>query len=207
MRVFDEADLPCAVGESPFRIKGVAYQHTFGTCDKAPGGREAVLAAIPSRAGREYLAQTFLASAWYDVLPMVWLDAATAHVRGLPPELALRNDSIDLARTSLRGIYKSMLQILSSATVASVLPRLMNTYYSFTSSRAERVGPTEVHAVVAGMPALLRDWYMVSGTAFGEEALALSGTKSPSLVWLPPKPSGMKDRFALNELTCRITWS
>ncbi len=206
MRIFEESELPCAVGESPFRIKGVAYQQTWSACDRRVGDRAAVLNAIPSARGRHFLQQPFLPGSWYDVLPMVWLDAASAKVRELPPAAALRQDSIEHARETLRGVYRSLLQVLSNATVASVLPRIINTYYDFCETKVRRTDRTMFHVVVGGMPSLLKDWYMISGGAFIEEALVLAGAKEPSVVWQPTKPTGMRERFALSELSSVITW-
>jgi len=206
MRVFEESDLPCPVGDSPFRIKGIAYQQTLGACDRLAGGRAAALSAVPSARGRRFLEQTFLPGSWYDVMPMVWLDAASAKVRGLPPETALRQDSVAHARETLRGIYRSLLMVLSNATVAFVVPRIVNTYYDFCEAKVRRTDRTMCQLLVGGMPTLLKDWYMISGGAFIREALVLAGAKEPSVTWEPAKPTGMKDRFALSELSSVIRW-
>ena len=205
-RSFRPDELPCPVGQSPFRIKGMAYRLTWESCADVPGGAEAVIERLPSGEARAFLTQKFLAAGWYDVLPMIWLDVARADVLGLPPERSLALGTTKHARASLGGIYRSLLRLLSTSTAAAVLPRIVHTYYDFGTVTTSQDGPDGVYGVVRGVPALIAGWYMICSGAFAAEALSLGGAREVSVEWAPPKPAGRRDGFPLTDLSWRLRW-
>jgi hypothetical protein len=205
-RPFSPRDLPCAIGGSPFRIKGTAYRHTWEACARSPGGTGAVLSRLPSDEARAFLSQTFLAGGWYDVLPMVWLDSARAELLGRPYEQSFAMDSVEHARASLGGIYRALLRLLSTGTVATVIPRLLHTYYDFGEVATAQPAPDEVSVAIRGVPALIATWYMRCSGAFAAEALALGGARGPQAAWVTPAPAGRRGDFALVDLTCHLRW-
>lgn len=205
-RVYLPHELPCAIGASPFRIKGMAYRQTWESCADLPGGPAAVAARLPGGEAGAFLQQTFLAGGWYDVLPMIWLDAAKAEVAGLAYERSLAQQSARHARATLGGIYQAFLRLISAGMTASVLPRMMQTYYDFGELTTSHAAPDHVSVVVRGIPLLIADWYMICSGAFVTEALSLGGAHRPSASWGTPKASGMRGRFALTDLTCHLRW-
>jgi hypothetical protein len=64
-----------------------------------------------------------VAGGWYDVLPMIWLDAAKAEIAGFSSERSLVLQSTRQARATLGGVSKALRRRLSSGTTAAVLPR------------------------------------------------------------------------------------
>ncbi|MBL8683650.1 MAG: hypothetical protein JNK05_31050 [Myxococcales bacterium] len=206
--------IPTEPGKSPFRIKGVAWLDTLARHSELPGGCSAVASLLPTPAHRAYYEQSFLPSGWYDVLPMLFCDAAAARVAGLTLEDSLRQGTRRHAHRVLSGIYRSFVRVLVPSAVAWALPRLASNYYDFGSVTTERVSVQHVRGTVRGVPEVVADWYAVTSLEFVLVALDLCGCVKPTLDWTTHstrddprraarEPSG---GFALTDLDFDIRW-
>jgi hypothetical protein len=203
--------IPTEPGKSPFRIKGVAWIDTLARHNELPGGCSAVASLLPTPAHRAYYEQSFLPSGWYDVLPMLFCDAAAARVMGLSLEDSLRQGTRRHAHRVLSGIYRSFVRVLVPSAVAWAIPRLASNYYDFGSVTTERVSVQHVRGTVRGIPEVLAEWYAVTSLEFVLVALELCGCVRPSLDWTTGRaPSEQqptsREGFALTDLDFDIRW-
>jgi hypothetical protein len=199
-------EIPTAPGHSPFRIKGVAWCETIARHEELPGGRSAVSALLPTEPLRRFYAQSFLPSGWYDVMPMLFVDAAAAKVMGVPLVEALRVGTRWQAHRVLSGIYRSFVKVMVPSAIAWAIPRLAANYFDFGAVTTQRVSVQRVRGVVAGVPVALAEWYAVTAGEFVLVALELCGCVRPSLEWEIPARSSFRDGFALVDLVFDIRW-
>ncbi|MDP3276260.1 MAG: hypothetical protein Q8Q09_13755 [Deltaproteobacteria bacterium] len=200
------SDVPTAPGESPFRVKGVAWLDTLARHGELPGGTQAVMALLPSEGLRDYYSQPFLSTSWYDVMPMIFADAAAAAVANVSFEASLHDGSRRQAHRAFAGIYRSFVRLLVPSAVAWALPRLATTYFDFGPVTTERLGAQHVRGTVSGVPAFLADWYEIAALEFVLVALEYSGCVRPKLEWSERSEAGTLQGFLLQNLTFDITW-
>lgn len=198
--------IPVAPGASPFRIKGLAWRDTIARHEELPGGCAAVSALLPTDAHRRFYEQSFLSTGWYDVMPMLFVDAAAASVQGLSLEQSLRTGTRRQAHRVLSGIYRSFVKLMVPSAVAWAIPRLAANYYDFGTVTTERVSVQHVRGVVAGVPVVLADWYAITSLEFVLVALELCGCVRPTLEWVIPASSATREGFALTNLEFDIRW-
>ena len=124
-----------------FRAKGLVYLGAREYYNEVvPGGAAAVRAAIADtgdRALSAFFEQHFVASGWYDILPVATISAFAARLRGIPHAQQVRENSAWLAKRDLRGVYRILVSMSSVAMVAMRLPRLSMRYFDF-GARTER---------------------------------------------------------------------
>jgi hypothetical protein len=193
-------------GQSPFRIKGVAWRDTVARHAELAGGCERVAAELPTDAHRRFYQQPFLASGWYDVLPMLFVDAAAARVSGLDYGESLRQGTRRQATRVLSGIYKGFVRMMVPSAVAWALPRLASSYYDFGKVETERVGAQQVRGRVLGIPQVLAGWYALTSLEYVLVALELCGCVRPALDWSAPTGHATRDGYAMTELAFDIRW-
>ncbi len=199
-------EIRTAPGESPFRIKGVAWRDTIARHEEIAGGPAAVAAELPTDALRAFYAQSFLASGWYDVLPMMFVDAAAARVAGIAYADQLRSGTRRQAHRVLSGVYRAFMRMMVPSAVAWSLPRLSASYYDFGSVATERLGAQHVRGTVRGVPRVLAGWYATTSLEFVLVALELSGCVRPTFDWMAPHLGETREGYALTDLTFDIRW-
>ncbi len=195
-----------APGASPFRIKGVAWLDTVSRHHELPGGCAAVAALLPTDAHRRFYEQSFLPSGWYDVMPMLFVDAAAAKLQGLSFERSLRTGTRRQAHRVLSGIYRSFVKLMVPSAVAWAIPRLAANYYDFGDVTTERVSVQHVRGCVKGIPIVLADWYAITSLEFVLVALELCGCVRPTVEWGIPAGSMQREGFVLADLAFDIRW-
>lgn len=206
LREIDWSTHPHAPGASPFRIKGVAYRDTIARHDSLPGGAARVRSELPTEALKNFYDGPFTAGGWYDVFPMVAVDAAAARVKGISFEQSLRDGTRAQARSVLNGVYRAMLALFSPSASAWALPRASSTYFDFGEVTTSRAGPQRVEGLCKAIPAPLGDWYSISCLEFSVVAMELSGAQNPRLLWMPPKPAGTRASLPLVDLAFELRW-
>ena len=145
--------LPFAPGEGPFRVKGIAYR---GHCEYVErflaGGLGAQQAAIVDERLRGFLGQTFLASSWYDVYPLVAAGSACARVAGRTLPDFLRARARFQAEQDLQGVYRAALTVASPALLAEKLPPMFQRYFDFGHAVVHEIAPNAREAHVEIIP-------------------------------------------------------
>ncbi|MEC7522771.1 MAG: hypothetical protein VYE22_22975 [Myxococcota bacterium] len=173
---------PFAPGESPFRMKGIAYRAFLKFIEEElPGGKEAFLQQLEDPALREFASQAFLAASWYDVGPVVAMNEVVAGIRGEPMEAFLRQRGRAHAEEDLSGVYAWLLRLATPAAVAKGLPRLVQRYFDWGETLAEDVGPGHVRVVRSGIPDHLAQWLDSVSLPYIEYALEKTGARGLEL--------------------------
>jgi hypothetical protein len=199
-----------APGESPFRAKGLVYRGAREYWDeRVPGGVAAVVGAMndtgETSLGR-FLANPFLASGWYDVLPIGPLSAAAARLSGVPHAQLVRDNAAWLAHRDLRGVYRVILALASVKTVAHRLGGLSMQYFDFGRAETVPISERVVESRRYGIPAQLAPWFIFAADGFVPVAMTLAGAKSVRLRHGRPQPDGTVNGVPLVQIRFEIQW-
>lgn len=167
-------DWPFAPGESPFHVKGGSYRgHRAFVDEHVPGGFAAMLERLDP-AAQKFYAQTFLASSWYDLAPLVAIAPVCGAALGISADEYVRKRAKLQVEQDIRGVYGFLIKLVSARTIATRLPRLISLYFDFTETVTRTV---EDHRVVTehhGLPGPLAPWLSAVATAYLERVLELT---------------------------------
>ena len=186
------ADLVFTPGHSPFCIKGTALNDALFNMDRLPGKRRACIDRVPSPALRQFFDQIFLASGWYDLYPLLFLNDAAAAIAGVSYEQWLRDSSAEHAEIVLGGIYRFVLRVLSPSTMTTGLTRLAAMYFNFVQVSRTAVRGGRMEILLDGAPAPIAEYLRGTVPAFLEVALRLAGQPAGQLTCSPARPSGSR---------------
>ena len=199
---------PFVPGSSPFHIKGWGYLGELAFyAGFVPGGIDAVARSVKDPAIASFLSRPFTPDAWYDLVPKLYLSQAAARVRGIPFSAHCREVSRYHAVDKFRGIYRPLLKVVSSETLALWVPRLASSFYDFGATESHVVGDQRVRVVRRGVPRIAVQWWAAAAAAYFEYCLETAGAHLPRVRWLPTESEGERLGMELVTMPLEITWS
>ena len=201
---------PFAPGASPFHSKGLVYGGAREYwSQRVPGGLPGLRAALTATGDAElarFLDTPFVASGWYDALPVVPLSAVAARLAGVPQAQLVRENAAWLAERDLQGVYKVILMVASIELVAMRLGKLSMQYFDFGRAESVRVRDKVVESRRFGIPATLAPWFIFAADGFVPVALKLAGAASVRLRHGSPQPDGMVHGVPAVQIRFEIQW-
>jgi hypothetical protein len=207
MSVQDAEGHPFAPGESPFRIKGTAYRGHMAYAERhVPGGTAAMIAGLHDPRLRAFFEQPFLAASWYDMLPLLPAGRVCAALIGKDYEAYLRARTTAQVTADLGGVYRILLRVVSTETVALRLPKLLGQYLEFGSTSAKAVRPELVEVESLGMPRVLVPWFQPVSETYAVAALRAAGAESPRVIRHPLEPAGVRSGVRIVRYRWDIAW-
>jgi len=204
----DSGPLPYAPGQSPFRVKGTVYRgHLEWVAAHVPGGINGMNAAFrdPRLAG--YLAQEFLPSSFYDVVPVVASAYVVARACAMPFTEFLRMRSLLQAQRDLGGLHRLLLKLASPAQVVSRYAAVQAQYFDFGSASARLVEPRCVELERRQIPAMLVEWFVPAQEAFLEVALGTAGASEVTIHTRAAEADGELRGAPAARILSRVTWA
>lgn len=196
-----------AFGASPFRVKGVLYQGTQAFFEQnLQGGMTSLLSEIDDPGLRAFIAQKFLPSGWYDVLPVPALIACEARAlrMGLPEYLLHRTRY--QAKRDLGGVHGWVLRLATPGLVATRLPKIMSQMFDFVRVDAVREDGNLVEVRFHGIPATLVDWLHNALNVYSETALKLAGARGVDIGLPRALPSGEVQGVPTITMAMQLSW-
>jgi|SRR5579859_648241 len=174
--------LPCPPGESPFRIKGVAYRGLLALVERQiAGGVDALCEALADDALAAFVRQPFLAATRYDILPMLPLNAAVAELFGMSLARFSRDAAFGQARYDARHVYRPLVEAHTLADLATRLRRFGIQYYDFGGYESTEEEPGRLLIRRTGLPRYIVPWYAPMQAAYMEEIVRqLGATRAES---------------------------
>lgn len=198
---------PFAPGQSPYRIKGTAYRgHIAYVEEHVPGGMAAMIEALDDERQREFFRAPFLAGGLYDIFPLVVAGGACARLTGLGFLEFVARRSRDQAPKDLGGIYRFLLRMVPTGSVAKRIPKLLSQVLDFCETEVLQDQPQHMRGALHGMPALIAPWFAAVGEAYGTEALRVSGAEDPQVTLEPPVTRGVEGGVPLVTLVFDVRW-
>jgi hypothetical protein len=199
--------LPFAVGQSPFRCKGVSYRNFAAYLDdRLKDGHDGFVSRLRNPALREFLSTSFLPSSWYDALPMIPLAQEAGRELGVTALQFCR----DLARFGVRrdavGVYKLLLKFTSPEALLERSTNTARQYFDFVLSEYEKLGPSHYRLRHSGIPAIALHVYESITEGFVDAGLAMAGAKDIRQHWEKPIPMGTAHGVPIVQLVRDIRW-
>jgi serine/threonine protein kinase len=200
--------LPCPPGASPFHIKGIGYRGVVQLVERrVPGGVQALEHELDDARLVPFLRQPFLAASWYDILPMIPVNAAIARLLGKPLDVLGREQGAQQARHDVEQIYRRLFDAMTFDNVPTLLARFGRQYYDFGDCTGEQVSPGHVVIVRQGLPDFVLRWFSPMHAAYAEQILRMKGATFVEAIPQPPRESGSRAGITLVDLATDIFWS
>jgi serine/threonine protein kinase len=180
--------LPRPAGKSPFRVKGLAYKglvHYVST--KIDGGMAAVSASLRDPVLRDYLAQSFLASTFYDFFPLVAASAAVAALGNVPLEAFAQSQGRSQAKYDAEHAYRSFIQGRSITDFPSRFRLIATRYYDFGEWEANSFSPKTLTFVERGIPAWAIPWFSPMQSGYISTLVGLVARREASVTVYPTR--------------------
>jgi hypothetical protein len=198
---------PFDVGKSPFSGKGLVYAGAREFYDEIIEGGSAAVSARLDGALRAFTEQHFLASGWYDILPILAFSEAAARMAGLTHRELVKRNAAWMARRDLTGVYRLMVQIASPQTVAMRLGRLSMRYFDFGTVESEATRDGVVESRRSGIPEIMARWFVWAAEGFIPVAMQTAGAKDVRVSCDPPRPEGTAHGVPTVHLRFAIAWA
>jgi hypothetical protein len=196
------AALPFPPGTSPFLVKGSYYCELQERLVDWDG----IMGAVDDAAVREFGLQRFLATKWYDYLPVLLMARGLGIYFDCPADQAISEQAVENARRQLSGIYKF---VLSFASPEVGMRRMSNVYrhlYNFGRCEISVSGDSAV-STYHEWPLMMAWVYQVTTDAWVGTLFGISGATRVRRVWSAPVPDGTRDGVDLVRLEVRTTWA
>ena len=203
----DPRDWPFAPGDSPYRIKGTAYRgHIEYVEEHIDGGLPAMIDAFEDERHRAFFGGPFLAGGLYDIFPLVVAGDVCARLLGMTFLDFVAERSRIQAPKDLGGIYRFLLRMVPTGTVAKRIPMMLGQVLEFGTTEVLQDEPHHMRGVFHGMPSPIAPWFSTVSEAYGTEALRVSGSDDPKLTIERSTPMPAEKGVALVSLTFDIRW-
>jgi hypothetical protein len=200
-------DVPFGAGESPFKVKGIAYKgHLDYTERYVPGGVRAMVAELDDDAQTRFFDQPFLAASMYDVFPLAQAGVACSNLTRLSFPQFVRIRSRVQAEADIKGVYKFLMNLVSAEAIAQRIPKIMGQYFGFLETEVTEVEKNRVVGLQHGVPRPLAGWLALVGAAYLDTALKLAGTTAPNTVAELETAGGTAHGVSLCTIRFTVTW-
>jgi serine/threonine protein kinase len=200
--------LPCPAGTSPFTIKGLPYRgFVYFASQALPGGLDDLIDALDDEALREFLAQPFLASSRYDVLPIRPLTAVVAQLLGKQFDDLCFSGAAAQVRYDARTVFKNL---FGGATLDNWHERALRhsaQYYGFGQYASEREAENTVVLRHIGVPAYLAPWYAPMQRGYTRETVRILGAANVEVETLPWVEGPEAHGFPTVTTGTRVKWT
>jgi hypothetical protein len=194
--------LPFPPGKSPFEVKGSYYKELQDRLVDWDG----IMNSVDDAAVRDFGRQRFLASEWYDYMPVLFMARGLGVYLGCPADEAITEQAIRNAKRQVSGIYKFVLSFTSPELGMRRMRSVYRQIYNFGRCDITISGNTAV-ASYHQWPAMMAWLYQVTTDAWVGTLLKVSGATRITRDWAEPVPDGIRDGVELVKLEVRTTWT
>jgi hypothetical protein len=170
------------------------------------GGLDALCGALEDARLRDFVRQPFLASAWYDLLPIRPITMAMAGLVGVPFLALVRSGTISQARYDALKVFHRMFDGATVEDIPSRIPRFNAQYLDFGHTAATQQEPKRIAVRFEGAPAYTAAWQGAMMSAYTEETARLAGGQGVEITMYPPVPAGSHAGFPLVTLVSELRW-
>lgn len=195
-------------GQGPFRGKGMIFEGLRAyAAQRIPGGMDAVLAEVGDPDVKKFFDQIFLASANYDLSPLVRVVRVVARLERTPVDQFVRKSARTAAELHIGGLYRQQLKVNSPEEMATRLPRMFGRYYEPCQAEIISIEQGHLRARFTGLPTLLIGNYVWSNEGFIGRALELAGAQRPRFEWSAEQADGELEGISLRTIGFNVTWA
>lgn len=195
-------------GEGPFRARGLIFRGFVDYVEgRVPGGMAAIRARVSAPGFAAFFDRIFLASAHYDLSPLVQLVHEAARAEGTAIDRFVRERSRKSAEIDGRGVYRAVLPTTGTREMAPRLPRMFERYFEGTTAALREVNDGSLSVEFSGLPAPMLGMYAWSTEGFVGRSLELAGAVAPRFAWRPAETRGRARGVAIVTIGLDVSWS
>jgi hypothetical protein len=199
---------PFEAGKGPFHVKGGAVldEIEFHRKRLSPAQFEQAMAHLAAPDFRAYLTQPMSRTGWYDLVPLSYLTASVARVRGVPLSTQLEEQGAWHADQAFRGATGFVLRALSVETLCAWLPRAGKLYHDFGSVEVPASRKGRVRVVRKGIPQFFVKMWATLGAAFLENSLKHAGASDVRVIPVEVTQDGEVSGHKTFNVPVEILW-
>lgn len=195
------------VGQSPFRVRGLAYVSVLDYLKKStPGGLQQFESMLEGDAFVPYYQQLFVPLGDYDAVPLLRLFVTAAAFEGISVAKFIEERARGSARMDSEGIWKPLLSAKSVGQMVERLPIAFNRYYEPCRARTLELDDKGFVGEISDVPASMNGLYVYSTQGFVSTCLERAGASDVVLDWRRPIKSGSIEGVDLERLTFSAAW-
>jgi hypothetical protein len=172
---------------------------------KVPGGLEAVKSHL-SPAYAEFFDQLFVASGWYDILPILVVAEAAATAMDVDKMEYVRRSAVFHAERDMNGVYKNLLNAATPVAICRRFASVQQQIYDFGKVQIVSEEPNRVESFATGIPEPLAWWWKRASEHYMSPVLKGAGARDPRMVWSSSQVDGAVDRIPLLRISSHTTW-
>lgn len=194
---------PFAPGDSPFRLKGVAYRgHLEYVARHVPGGTAAANAQLTDPRMRTFLEDTtFLASSLYDVVPLAVAGLACGKATGMGFLEFVQKRTVKQVEFDTDGVYRNLLTLVSPQAVIGRMPQLVGQYTNFARTKLEWQKGNVIVSRHEKIPRALAPWWVTVTDTYVRVVLHRVGIRTVDITYDKPVPAGSAHGVPLVDVT------
>ncbi len=194
-------------GTGPFGARGVLVGGIVEYVrHRAPGGVEAVLATLDGATRTFFDGTLFLASAVYDLSPVVSFCSAAAASLGETTADFVRQRAETSAKISIESLYKRQLSATDPTGMAARLPKIFQRFFDPCRAEGLEAGAGRMRVRFGGLPKPMLGFYAWSCEGFVPGALRVAGARDVHYAWSRPAAAGTASEVELVDLEFSLTW-
>jgi len=196
------------VGESPFRVRGLAYVSVLDYLRKnTPAGLSQFESMLEGDPFLPYYRQLFVPLGDYDAVPLVRLFLTAAAFEGVAPARFVEDRARGSARADSEGIWKPLLSAKTLKQMVERMPIAFNRYYEPCRARVLEASDDSFVGELEGIPSPIDGLYVFSTQGFVGECLQRAGAGSVRFDWREPTRRGQLSGVQLENLRFEARWS
>jgi len=198
--------LPVAPGESPFHMRGVYFDRVVSRVKDECGGFAPLLQAIDDERVRAFVQQKFQWNGWYDVLPIMPIYGAVAHLRGQDFETCVREGTRRGAIEAIPRLFRVALRLTGASALAGRLAQMVIYSSDFTRLGIQSVTDTSAVATGSGIPLYVAPHIANLSLGYFRAALELRGNADVDGRYTTVTKDGERDGFETVTIAYEFSW-
>jgi hypothetical protein len=199
--------MPGPPGTSRFRVKGHGLRARMAVYDRmVPGGRQAVIAAIPDGDVRAYLSGPILAASWYDLFAHAMLDLAAADLRQMPGFESVASASGAQAEEDASGIYKLLLRVISPHMLVRKMGAISAQYFDHGTVDVQKLESHAARMTRTGIANSLYWWWSGILDGYVQTLFRIAGAKNLVSTIGPLKSEHLDDPLGIGNFDVDVRW-
>lgn len=192
---------------SPFRTKGIGYRgHMEYVAKHVKGGVAAMNAAFEDDELRAYFAQPFVASGWYDVMPLAHAGDVCARLMGVPLDTFLRARARHQVDLDLAGVYGFLARFATKGLIARGVSDAAARYFDFLTIDSHQTHADRVETAMSGVPVSIVDWMGVLMVAYSDAVFDAVGKPGHAARYRRGKKRDTCHGVAVTDFVIEIRW-
>jgi hypothetical protein len=174
--------------------------------ETVPGGMEALVATMGPGPLADFISQSFMASSWYNVMPVPQLIEAEARTCKQPLDEYLLHRTRWQSQQDLNGVYRFLLKLISPEHVVERLPTLLTRMFDFPTLAVEKPAERERLAHFGNIPVVLDAWLRQAFSVYIDAILKHAGAQAVDVGFTSGRDPATVSGIPVETLTCRIVW-